>query len=692
MLKNTYAIGEGLPAADLNTIVNLILQNSHNIEELYMENYIASKATPYQGLFFDAFSDTTKAESTANAGTNVAGTAGQTKFTVNSDAELANFSAGDLIIIGDGSNQEINTVTGKASNVVESNLASFAFSTTKPANWSDSGLVNSNTQRRIQSAWNSPVGGDSSIGTLSKAASGLTIGATYTLTLNCAWTAAASFGNDFTIEIKIGGVQAAAYTTPYGGGSYNFSTTFVPTTSNPTIQVNVYDNYSSNNNANWIWTFSFSNFQLTLGNSVFVQNALANTYSGGTAKKTSTAIDTTNKKITMTAGWKKDLYQSKETTFSQDMAGINAWLMRTNAEQYTPTGAAAQGATTVGTRVTSGTFAAGDVIELYNATTKYRERKTISGVSVGSDGAAAAFDATATLAATTGTSGTFAHTNSATNPFLVVAVYYTGGVAPAVTYAGAAMTKFADVAAGNDGVNTISLFKKTSPATGANNVVITFGASCTFTASSVSFTNASDADNVSAAGGGTLPVSTSTATTNGDMVFGVLGTNNNMNQAGFTFDAGSTSRFQDYFTAGKVCFAGATKPATTTTTAMTLGAGQGSAAGTIVCRIKQLNPTSTLTFTPAVSAAAGFTTADKIVKVAAIPQVSLVDSAASHSYQNMTYVRSAEVTVDGATYVEDQYSYTPGTPENKFRVRVIMSRGDTSQTPSAKRLAVTLNI
>lgn len=59
-MKTTYVAGEPLPAADMNSIVQATLDNSHNIIELFLQNYFDSKATPYAGLFFDGFSDNAK--------------------------------------------------------------------------------------------------------------------------------------------------------------------------------------------------------------------------------------------------------------------------------------------------------------------------------------------------------------------------------------------------------------------------------------------------------------------------------------------------------------------------------------------------------------------------------------------------------------------------------------------------------
>jgi len=59
-LKKTHAASEPILAADMNDHAAAIIQNSHNIYELFLENFFAAKITPFNGLFFDGFSDETK--------------------------------------------------------------------------------------------------------------------------------------------------------------------------------------------------------------------------------------------------------------------------------------------------------------------------------------------------------------------------------------------------------------------------------------------------------------------------------------------------------------------------------------------------------------------------------------------------------------------------------------------------------
>lgn len=62
----TFNIGDEITAARLNQsdpeTHNRLLNAEYNILELYLENYFSGKQTPFQGLFFDGFSDQLKTE------------------------------------------------------------------------------------------------------------------------------------------------------------------------------------------------------------------------------------------------------------------------------------------------------------------------------------------------------------------------------------------------------------------------------------------------------------------------------------------------------------------------------------------------------------------------------------------------------------------------------------------------------
>lgn len=71
-LKNTHVGGDPIRAEDMNSQVDAIIDNQHNIFQLYLENIFASKVTPFQGMFFDGFSDETKKDIATGASINAA--------------------------------------------------------------------------------------------------------------------------------------------------------------------------------------------------------------------------------------------------------------------------------------------------------------------------------------------------------------------------------------------------------------------------------------------------------------------------------------------------------------------------------------------------------------------------------------------------------------------------------------------
>src|SRR3972149_519070 len=98
-LKNTYIAGDPLPAADVNDIVDAVLQADHNIFELSLQNYFASFVTPVTGLLFDGFSDQLKAD-IANTTLLVQAASGQADLLVGSSS---GFNINRNISIFDGS-------------------------------------------------------------------------------------------------------------------------------------------------------------------------------------------------------------------------------------------------------------------------------------------------------------------------------------------------------------------------------------------------------------------------------------------------------------------------------------------------------------------------------------------------------------------------------------------------------------
>ena len=65
-MPKIWAIGDPLIAEDLNKTDpetdGRLTQAEFNILQLYFENFFAAQVTPFQGLIFDGFSDTSKAD------------------------------------------------------------------------------------------------------------------------------------------------------------------------------------------------------------------------------------------------------------------------------------------------------------------------------------------------------------------------------------------------------------------------------------------------------------------------------------------------------------------------------------------------------------------------------------------------------------------------------------------------------
>lgn len=144
-----------------------------------------------------------------------------------------------------------------------------------------------------------------------------------------------------------------------------------------------------------------------------------------------------------------------------------------------------------------------------------------------------AFDAVSGGDATGASSLTFSHT-CASNAVLLVAVYVETASASisSVTYNGVAMTLQQAGTAGNDG-STLNIYKLTNPASGANNVVVTFSGNCNSHAISASFIGASgtftSTSNTGTYSGSPLRFSSSISSATDRIVFAVSGINNGIN-------------------------------------------------------------------------------------------------------------------------------------------------------------------
>jgi len=125
-LKNTYIAGDPLPAADVNDIVDAVLQADHNIFELALQNYFASLVTPVTGLLFDGFSDQTKADIASNT-LGAQANSGQANLAVLS---TTNFAINKFISIFDGlgtlEEKIIQSITAGLTNSIDQQQTDFS--------------------------------------------------------------------------------------------------------------------------------------------------------------------------------------------------------------------------------------------------------------------------------------------------------------------------------------------------------------------------------------------------------------------------------------------------------------------------------------------------------------------------------------------------------------------------------------
>ncbi|MDP2648144.1 MAG: hypothetical protein Q8P35_02805, partial [Candidatus Yanofskybacteria bacterium] len=97
---------------------------------------------------------------------------------------------------------------------------------------------------------------------------------------------------------------------------------------------------------------------------------------------------------------------------------------------------------------------------------------------------------------------------------------------------------------------------------------------------------------------------------------------------------------------------------------------------------------TTLTFTPSISSDSGFDTSAFVERVDVTPQVSLVNKGSADNFANLTYKNSI---VDFSNNeVKDEYEYVASQAEEDFKVKLNLTRNDTSLTPYAKKVMVQL--
>ena len=98
---------------------------------------------------------------------------------------------------------------------------------------------------------------------------------------------------------------------------------------------------------------------------------------------------------------------------------------------------------------------------------------------------------------------------------------------------------------------------------------------------------------------------------------------------------------------------------------------------------------TTITFTTGISNAGGFDANAFVERVDSLPYISVVDKNANESFQSLTYVESV-VDFDNDE-VEDEYSYTAGTPETSVSVKLKLTRNDNTIFPFVRKYGAIIN-
>lgn len=332
---HNWVAGEEITAAKLNDLNpaadSRISQAEHNILELYLENYYANKLSPFQGLFFDGFSDAVKAA--VKTGAVSSATAGQAVATLATLGDYNQFLVDDLVQIYNNLHQEIKKVSSKNINAgamqySESDLASFIYTETDPNNaMADNGVVSGKREQR----WSALGAGDDDAPRNQKYSKtfNVTSGVVYTIAVDKILTQNdAGIANQFETQIFVDGVLKASVG---GGGAGTMIVTATATSATMLVEYKT-RKIVIPGNGGYTFKFAWSNFLVTYtAYEVTCDSNFAFSYSSGTLKTTSATIDTSNKRLAMTAGdgdLKKVIYQSADNVFTQLMASAYLWIMR----------------------------------------------------------------------------------------------------------------------------------------------------------------------------------------------------------------------------------------------------------------------------------------------------------------------------------------------------------------------------
>jgi hypothetical protein len=693
--------GEEITADKLNQLNpetdTRLSQAEHNILELYLENYFASKNTPFQGLFFDGFSDTNKGDTTTG---NIGGAAaaGQKNVALANQTEVNQFAVGAVVEIYDSNSREANTVTGSTTGAVTDFTSAdcksadgFAYTEQDGSGyWYDDGVVSG--KRRIRRTGTGSYGSGGDGGFLTKTLA-VVNGATYRIQVTCNWNFPDSQAGKIQLLVD-GALKQELNPLGYPGNGYATTGTISfdvnATASGATMTIALKCVQNSNFSAYNQDTADWSNFSVThTGYLLIMQNNLLNSYAqGGYVKFTSATIDTANKKLAAGAGvgnGKYLTYLSKRQSFNQQMASAKLWFMRAVPVRFNPLAVLNNGDTqlTIKNLSIKSKYATGDTIEMSDGVN--RERKTLTNVN--ENAGPVTLDGTATFG---GGSGTFNVTDhSSQNQMLIVKAVnsnylFRGSEAvTGVTVNGQTMIQLGGTQESSDGVHGSIWYLKNPPVGSVTiNVSVNYGGSIMFAVENVY--NAQAIDTYTGVVWGT---SVTVADNNAnDLVTDLAyswntGTINS--GAGQTPDGNTVGD-------GPNCFKATYKTGANGNVTMAESGGS-QTSFTIVAIIRQATPQATLTFAPAIQAA-GFTTAANIDRVDVFPKISIVAKGASNNLQSPNFVQAVETVLTGnELMVEDEYEYQPNAAGNDLVMQMIITRSDNTTASYAKNLGVSLN-
>lgn len=184
---------------------------------------------------------------------------------------------------------------------------------------------------------------------------------------------------------------------------------------------------------------------------------------------------------------------------------------------------------------------------------------------------AVAFDATSVGESSSSAELTFEHTCTGANRFLYVGVSSFNAVPTGITYDAVGMIKVDEQA--NASNEFISIWRLTAPATGANNVVVTFAAAEEVVAGAISFTGVHQTTPIGTAATATANSSTPTVDVSSETGGFVADVVSSFNRT-FTVGASQTSRWEEENGGAFESGVGSTEPgAATVTMSWTLSAG-----------------------------------------------------------------------------------------------------------------------